>query len=287
MMLLNTSLLRERFIISDEKTDKEAFVAKGNRILLPLTTRNGEFSEKFVVRARSMHMALRMAAEITDSFFRIGPLMHRMKPFPWKQTWYDISGEFERPHYTESWICVYHKGRPIYKDGNYHPFLDVIEQCDIKNRAEYDKAIPIAKDLFQQSGKAMAIDHRVNIAAVIGTSETQSRCGLILRGATNTSTFNFSIKPKMGTDQKTIPVKTGLDITAAFLEGIELAFKVGRLKRNTGNAVENGQFETAAYNRIGRLNRFIEDKESFYDIFYRPEKPDLIHLMRQSQNIHV
>jgi hypothetical protein len=168
--------------------------------------------------------------------------------------------------------------------------LDVIEQCDIKNRAEYDKAITIATDLFQQSGRNYHIDHLVNIAAVIGVTETQSRCGLILRAPRYTSTFNVAVKPRKGNDFKTVPPERTLILAATYLEGIELAYTAGQIQNdlNAGRITktsDKAKFQQAALNRKGRLNKIINNYETFYDIYYRPEKPEFINLMRQSEAI--
>jgi len=288
MMLLNTSLLREKFEITTEKNKDNPIIARGNRILLSLVSKNGEFSERFIVRARSMHLALRMAGAITESFYHIGPLLNRVKPFPWRDIWYDISGEFDRSHFDQTWVSVYHKGRPIYKDGHYHAFLDVIEQCDIQNRAEYDKAVDIAIDLAKQTGQNITINHDVNIAAVLGTTDIQSRCGLILRAAQHPSTFNFTLRAHSKAKHHRVKPHDCFTMTAAFLEAIELSYAIGRLNKQLLNeeiteGSRQSRFLHAGRMRIGKLNQLIDSYESTHTMKYRVEKPDFIALMRQAE----
>lgn len=286
-MLLNTSLLRERFTIR-QSNEGHAIKAVGNRILLPLTSKNGNVKERFIVRAHSMHMALRMAAEISRKFATLGPLLNRQKPFNWKDCWYDLTTDFERPHVPETWIAVYHNGRVVFSEGAYHPFLDVIEQCDVKNRAEYDRAITIAEDVFKQAGKEVTIDHDINIALVIGVMEQKTRCGLILRASDGTRTFNMQIDPHSDYTDRPISIPNALQLASYFLEGIQLAVTTGYLQ----NQIQNGKLKTgsaaerkarAAYKRIGQLSQYIKGDENRYKIRYRPERPDFIDILEQAK----
>ena len=283
MMLLNTSLLRERFTITEDESGQKPLQAFGNRILLPLKSKNGEISERFVIRAHSMHMALKMAAEITKEFYEHGPIINRMIKLRWREIWFDISSDFERPHTPETWISIYHNGRPIFQDGDHHPFLDIIEQCDIKNRDEYDRALPLAVEIFKQAGKTVEIDHDVNIAAVIGVTEDSTRCGLILRAPDKTSTFNFTMKTNREKHFKPAP-HHGLELSAIYLEAIQLAVATGYIEQEIKQGKlretsDKGQKAKSSYHRIGRLNTTIESFEKTYDIRYRPEKPDFKFLI--------
>ena len=288
MMLLNTSLLRERFTITEKGSKQPPLVALGNRILLPLTHEESGMQERIVVRAHSMHMALRIAAAISYEFYKSGPIINRPKPLPWKEKWFDISSDFERPHTPETWVCVYHNGRVIYKDGEYHPFLDIIEQCDIKNRAEYDRAVTIAKDVFQQAGRDVTIDHNINIACVLGAMSDKIRCGLILRAPTRTTTFNI-IMEKKSDDPVPLRPHHGLNIAADYLEAIQLAVTCGYTEqlvaqKKISATSEKVKKSHASYRRIGRLNQSIASFENSYTIKYRPEKPDFSSLKDEAFN---
>jgi len=283
-MLLNTSLLRERFTITEKDDSHKPIEAFGNRILLPLHSKNGEITERIVVRAHSMHMALYMASEITKTFFKTGPVMHSMTSEKWKAMWYDVSGDFERPHNENTWISVYHKGRPIYQDGKHHPFLDIIEQCDIKNRDEYDRAIPMAVEIFKQAGRDIEIDYDVNIAAVIGITEHKTRCGLILRSPNRTTTFNFSMQNNIDKNIEPMP-HHGIELSATYLEAIQLSTSTHFIKdkiskNNLRETSQDAQYAKVSYTRIGRLNNVIDSFETMYDIRYRPEKPDFKNIIR-------
>lgn len=287
-MLINTSLLRERFVIEKTGFKEDPLIALGNRILLPLVSKNGALKERFVVRAHSMHMALRMASYITQEFYKNGPIINRPTPLSWKDTWYDISSDFERPHTPETWICIYHNGKIIFQDGEHHPFLDVIEQCDIKNREEYDRAIVVAEGIFKEAGKVVKIDHQVNIAFVVGAMEKSARCGLIMRVPENTSTFNFQIAPLRSDEEiqgkLTIPEHIGFELAADFLEGIQLTVTSARTEeRLNGGEISATSPEAkkmqSAFKRIGRLNASITAIENMYNIKFRPERPDFTQIL--------
>ena len=290
-MLLNTSLLRERFVIRQlNKSKPQEIQAVGNRILLPLSSKNGQIKERYVIRAHSMHIALRLAAEIAREFEVRGPLLNRSKPFNWKDYWYDLTTDFERPHVPETWCAVYNNGRVVFSDGNYHPFLDVIEQCDVKNRAEYDRAVTIAEDVFRKAGKEVVINHDINIALVIGVMEDKTRCGLIMRASHGTSTFNLQIEPNQEDEDKPVGIYGALSLSSYFLEAIQLAVTTGVTQaqiikgrmRETEPAAKKAH---AAYKRIGRLSQSIQTYEKRYSIRYRPERPDFVHILEDAKAI--
>ena len=288
MMLLNTSLLRERFIITEENSKQDPIIAMGNRILLPLVSKNQQIKERLIIRAHSMHIALALAAAITKEFHASGPIVNRQKPFAWKELWYDITNDFERPHTPETWCCIYNNGRPVFQDGDHHPFLDIIEQCDIKNRAEYDRAIPLAEEIFSKAGKTVKIDHDVNIAVVIGAMENQLRCGLILRAPRRTTTFNFMVEEKSEEDSHPLHPYHGLELASHFLEAIQLSVISGFIERQikNGDLVESDKKAvkaSASYRRIGRLSQSIETYEKLYKMRYRPEKPEFKHLLDEAR----
>jgi hypothetical protein len=237
-----------------------------------------------------MHIALRMAAIITREFHKNGPLLNRQTPFRWKDAWYDMTTDFERPHVPETWCSVYANGRVVYTDGAYHPFLDVIEQCDVKNRAEYDRAILIAEDVFKQAGKSVSIDHDVNIAIVIGVMDDKTRCGLILRSPTRTTTFNFQMTLD-GEANDTIDPHYGLLIAADYLEAIQLSVTTGFVQAqiHSGKIRETSPLAKkalAAYKRIGRLNQSIQGFENQFDIRYRPERPDFMEILEEAKGLN-
>ena len=123
-------------------------------------------------------------------------------------------------------MTVYQNGRVIYEDGagTRHPFLDIIEQCDARNKDDYEKTMEIAKDAFKQAGKLVNIDHDANVALVMKVVDNEGKCGVILRGPNKTTTFNLVATPKGDRD---VRPSQCLTVAAAFLEGIQLAFLIG------------------------------------------------------------
>jgi hypothetical protein len=276
MLLLNTSLLRERFTIRFNNKDEKPFEAFGNRVSLPLSNHDGTIRETFVIRSQTMHTALRMAAAIAKEFTLSGPIINRPVALDYNKIWYDIIKDFEKAYNPHIWCAVYYKGKVIFKDGDYHAFLNVIEQCDIQNKGDYDRSVSIAKDMFQQLGRIADIRHQLHIAAVYGATADKIRCGLALRTLQQERTFKFTLSANENTLQKIRPYE-GLSLAALYLEGIQLSILSGM-----GEATHPAPLH-AIYKRIGKINQSILFHEKRYHIYYRPERPDFKFLADEAR----
>jgi hypothetical protein len=163
-----------------------------------------------------------------------------------------------------------------------------MEQCDAHNRDEYDKAVLIAEDIFLQAGKAVKIDKDTNIAAVISVTDSRARCGLIMRGAKRPSTFSISLENNSDTKAIKRPEPhMCLNMSAAFLEAIQLAFVAGQLKAKIvayklTKASDEARQAEHARKRIGKLNAEIKSYENMFNVRYRPERPDLFHIIDET-----
>ena len=113
----------------------------------------------------------------------------------------------------------------MFSDGNYHNFLDVIEQFNTLNKGQYENALVAAQDSFDKLGKDVDIEYDVNIALVTVIDELSGRCSMILREPERTTTFNYSVKP--GEHIKQVDPSHVLNTCAAFLEGIQLCYIIG------------------------------------------------------------
>ena len=260
MSEFSASLLREKFVIHDampvDMTDNEPIIALSNRLKFPLTTRDGLTTETYVVRAQNMHTTARFAAQMYRDFYDYGSLIERRKPFNWEKAYKAITKGYESEWNPQRWISVYHNGRLVFEDGEgtRHPFLDIIEQCDARNKDDYEKTMEIAKDAFKQAGKLVNIEHDTNIALVMKVTDEEGKCGVILRGPNKTTTFNFTAHPKGG---RAVRASQCLTAAAAFLEGIQLAFMIGMTKQKVRydlidiHSEENRKAE-AASRKLGR-----------------------------------
>lgn len=283
MREFNTSLLREKFIIRDampaDMTDKEPIVALSNRLPLPLLSDDGDTAEEFIVRAQNMHTCARLGAQICREFQESGPILERRKPFDWKYAYLAVTKGYEKKWNPNRWVAVYHKGRLIFEDGetHRHPFLDIIEQCDARNKGDYEKAVKVAEDAFKQAGKLVNIEHDSNIALLMNITKAEGKCGVILRGPNHTTTFNFTARPRADRD---VNPSQCLTAAAAFLEGIQLAFSVGMTQQKLAYELIEPTSEEARKAResgekIGRLNGAIQQFENLLDVTYRPDRPSL------------
>lgn len=288
----NASLLREKFTIRDvmpagDEHDKPV-IALSNRLSMPMLSDDGKTREEFIVRAQNMHTCARFGAKIAQEFQDYGSLLERKKPFDWDYAFKSIIRGYETRWNPDIWIAVYHKGRIIYEGGagERHPFLDIIEQCDSRNKGDYAKAVAVAEDAFRQAGKAVNIKHESNVALVMHITAKEGKCGIISRGPNRTTTFNFVAKKKAG---RNVKVSQCLSASAAFLEGIQLAFRVGmtnmkvhyELIENTSNEAHQGK---DASQKLGRLNGAITQFENLLDVSYRPDRPSLADMIDQAED---
>lgn len=294
MTEFNTTLLREKFVIRDAmagkdgyRHDSEPVIALSNRMSLPLVSKDGETRETIVVRAQNMHSCARMAARIVQEFQETGPIIKRKTPFDWKFAWLSITKGYEARFNPNRWVAIYHKGRVIYEDGEQkrHPFLDIIEQCETRNPDNYERAVSVAEDAFRQAGKVVTIEHDSNIALVLNSSAAETRCGVIVRGPSRTMTFNFIAKPRAG---RPVRISQCISVSAAFLEGIQLAFQAGFIKQKLAyELIEPGSLEAErgreASGKLGRLNGAIQQFENLSDVIYRPERPDFGEIFDEAQ----
>lgn len=290
-MNLNTSLLREKFTIRGmEIPGQESSLAPNvhsNR--MPISLKAGDASpENYVVRAQNMHLCARMAAHLIRDYDKGGPLLHRVIPYKWEEVWAETVSGYEIAYNPERWVCVYHKGKPVFESGHRHPFLDVVEKCDAVNKdGDYDDSLKLAEDAFRRLGKDVQITYDSSMAIVLNLEKTQGRCGMILRGPERTTTFNYHLE-----SAKKIPVNPSqcVRVAAALLEGIQLSFMIGIANEKLrAGIIDSANFEARqareAKRRIATLNGEISSLETHYKVRYRPERPDFNRIIFEAEKI--
>lgn len=286
-MDFNTTLLREKFIIRDvlNAVSDESLVATSNRIAVNLTDARGITLETIIVRAQNMHLCIRMASKILQNFQRQGPLLAREISYNWDDTWQHIIGEHERKHNPDRWIAIFAKGQCLFKAGQYHQFLDLIEKCDAANPENYDASVRLAEDAFSQIGKDVSVDYESNIGLVVFVENNQGRCGIILRNSERNATFNFKLE---STAERPVSAVQCMNVCAAFLEGIQLSFVIGMAneKERLGVLLKSDPEwikAASARRRLGSLNAEIRTFENTMPVFYRPERPEFGELVSEAE----
>ena len=292
MYLFNSSLLREKFVIQDEKNSnpaESATIALSNRFVVELRNpQHPKDKEVFIVRGHNMHSVIRMAARIIHDFTNGGPIANRQNRYKWENVWDAIVNDYEFAYNPDRWIAIYKDGKCVFTSGDHHPFLDLIEKCDHDNNKDYDYAIPLAEKLFEQTGKSVKIVHDANVALSVNFEREEARLGIILRGSNKTTTFSFAVRPKKAKDYINIP--QCLAAAAAFLEGIQLAFLVGmntekmRIRLIERFSKEEKQTKDGR-RRLNRLIAEITSMETAFDVRYRPEKPDFELLVTEAEEL--
>lgn len=291
-----SSLLREKFIIHDpdvKRSDNEPITALSNRMVIHFRRDSEDEGEIYVIRAQNMHLCVRFAGRLLQSYNTGGSLLNRANPFDWESAWEPMVNDYERMFNEDLWVAVYHHGKTIFKKGEHHTLLDLIEKCDSDNDKDYEYAITMAENAFKQSGKVVKINYDANVALVTTFERSEGRCGVILRGADGTTTFNYKVAPKAGTRGEApqpINIPQCLSISAAFLEGVQLAFMVGMnmFKMRIGiieGSSKQDQQTREAQRRLGRLNAEIANLDSNFDVRYRPEKPEFYRIMSEAEEL--
>src|SRR5690606_2829809 len=116
-------------------------------------------TDHFVLRTQNMHSCVRLGAAIAREFYERGSIRQRVQQFRWDFIWRDVVKGYEKDWNDKIWGVIYQNGRPIFSDGNHHPFLDIIEQCALHAKGEYKNCLPFAEQAFQQAGKIVKIDY--------------------------------------------------------------------------------------------------------------------------------
>lgn len=290
MAEFNATLLREKFVIKDampEKHDDKPIVALSNRLTLPLSRPRTDTHENLVIRAQNMHTAVRLGARLAQDFQDYGPLLDRPTPYDWEDAYEAITKGYESRFNPNLWVAVYHKGRTLFEKGatERHPFLDVIEQCDARNKDDYEKAVAVAEDAFKHAGKLVNIEHDANVALVVNVTDEEGKCGIIVRGPSRTTTFSFTARKKAG---RPVRPSSCLSASAAFLEGIQLAFQVGMIRQKlryelVGKSSEEAHKGEDAAQKLYRLNSALTQFEGMYEVRYRPDKPDFKTMVEEAE----
>jgi len=271
-LVFNTSLIREKIIISDESVmmgEKDPVALMSNRIAMPLGR------EVIVVRGQNMHSTLRFAARLVREIRRTGPLTPHAGTFDWNDAWLETLSTYEQRYNPRNWISVYSEGRTLFTN-NENAYMEVIEQCDHVSGEEYDAAIGLAEKAFAKAGKPVEISHFATVAAVINAEEAAVRCGIIHRAPDHTTTFNF-VCTEGGS--KPLPDHS-MKVAAGYLEAINLAFIVSNLiQQSDDEDTKKTLHRQDAGRRLGRIRQEIDNFEDMLKVRYRPEKPDFFRGM--------
>lgn len=284
MSNFDTSLLRERFTIYnlDHSNTQAPVIAVSNRIECRFVNeRNGE-EEIFIVRGKNIHSCIRMVARMHLSYKNGGFLMKRARAYDWQEAWHPVLNDYERIYNPDRWLCVYHAGKPVFEQGDRHPFVDMIEHVDVANKEGYSLSLKLAESAFKKTGKNVEIEYDGNIAYTLSADANCIRNGITLREAQRTTTFTY--QASMMTHERPLSVSLCLFSAAAFLEGFQLSFLVGqnsvKLQNNLIERLSDEHKQTReARKRLERLSAEISNLSDSYKVTYRPERPSFKKLI--------
>jgi len=281
------SLLREKFTIRERDIDGDVTIALGNRLAVPLS----KTLPPLIIRAHSMHIALRYGAEILRQLSYISHIENIETFVDWQEKWDNIIKAFETEHTPQTWVCVYFKGKPIFQTSRHHMFFDVIEQCEYQNQHSadnYEKSILMAQRAFKQMGKPVSIDQESHVGFVLDDGEKELRFAIILRTPEQKATF--IARMSMNDDVQLTPRPfEALQLGADYIEGINLAVRSGFMESQIAQgSISKYSDEMKKYQslqrRLGKLDMSIAQAERRHTLKYRPEKPDLKLIQKQCKD---
>ena len=278
MTTFQTSLIREVFYFKDPKNfshDQEENALRNNRIALSLS-REG-VSESVIVRTNAMHVALRFAARIYYDFCKPagGSFLNRGFPIDWDEMWDKTLSDYDQRYgKNEMWSAVYIDGRAMFRTRQDY-FMDIIEQCALLAKNEYDEIPTVAESMLKKLGKDIKITYQSLVACVLSDEAGRLRCGTMQRSVVKDSIFNFQM---FGGEGQSDRIYHGLMAAAAFLEGLDLKYTIQkRKKQDASGELEKNSWEMRqmyqASERQKTLAKEIERYEGIYDMTYRPDKP--------------
>lgn len=277
----NTTLLRERFVISDTSGQEEMIVALSNRIVLPLYDKFGAIAETFIIRAHTMAISTSLAAQIAKSYEKLGPIATRQKKFNWDKCWGFVNDQYEQNYNPKAWCAIYHDGKKIFSTNEYHILLDLIEQFENKNKQKYEKSLEMAEQALKDAGQSVKISYDSNVALIIKCEKKVSRVGIVIRSPKRTNTFNLTAKQKT-TDHPLSP-SACLQVASSFLDAIQLSYVIGslneRIKRGMSSWRTNDDKQRAdAHRKLHMMESLVTAFIGGYDVNFRPERPEF-HLL--------
>lgn len=286
MKTFETSLLREKFILrtSDKQLPVEAL---SNRMVCTLIDSEGRVTDTLVVRSHNSYSCVRMVAYILRSYNLGGSIIIR-RNFDWTTLWEDTQSSYEKSYNPDQWVAVYHDGKVLFEEGDRHPFLDMIEQCDAAHDGSYEAATDLAEKAFAQTGCSVEIKHDTNMALMIRGERDKIYTGLTLRSSNRTTVFKFTVSRIE--DGNPISLVQSILVAAAYLESIQICFLIGANTEKmiaeiivTGSAEAKQTRESQA--RLGQLRREIGALETSYVVSYKPEAPDFQTLINNAQEL--
>lgn len=286
MPVFEAMLVRERINMSQRPVDAGAegqtqlTVIRSTRLHLQLPGRVR--TENVVIRAQNMHTTLRIGAKVLFSFFKNGLFTRRAEPFDWSAMWELLLTNYERKYAPDLWAAVYIDGEAVFKTEK-APFVDVIEQCALLSVDNYDATMQLTEKVMGHLGHDTQIEHVAKVAAVFTDEGTQLRCGVIHRSGGKDTTFSFTASG----GETYSRVIQGFHIAASFLEAIEIRHYMREVQRklHIGGLTKSSP-EMVKYNagpqRLKDLRRALETFEEHFNVYYRPEKPDIFVPPRES-----
>lgn len=272
---MTLSLLREKFTIREIGLDATPTIALGNRLLIDLPGQK----TPLIIRGHSMHMTLRLGAELMKQLSYLTHIENVETMFDWAKLWAKHADQYEKTVTPETWIVIYYKGQIIFEESPHHGFLDIIEQCEYKNNMKgehYQKSLIMAQQAFQQMGRSVMIEEESHVGFILDNEDRlEMRFAIILRMPGHRGTFVVRLSKNAVRPE----THDALMIAADFIEAINMAVRLGFLEKQLtqqkkGSISELIKNQSVFSKRLSTLSVRVQQAETKFTMKYRPERPD-------------
>ncbi len=267
------SLLREKILVVERDED-----GRDGRVLETLRSNRCAFTVRgieFVVRTKYVHHSLRMMAKLVKDFEQKGPFGVRKVDF--NLFWQETLSAFDRDQDTIGWCQFFIDGEVAFAT-EAMPYAEVIERCAIVAATDdYEASFETTERMFADSGKHIELRNSSILTATVKEFDDYLTCAIINRKGKSATISSMSIMH----DPNRASFSQGLDLTANFLEAINLGFRLEKYKKQY--YLSQKSFPQHAKNEAKdvRARKFDLDKaitmfEQTHKMRYRPERPQLM-----------
>lgn len=284
----SAQLTREKFLLHPEleniSEDQAIASAAANRLDIKLPSKKSDDIETFIIRAQNMHTCLRIGGHVAYHFFEHGYLpstgRHR---FEWKFIFKSVTEVYEEKWNPDIWAVIYHKGRPIFKEGcDYEPFLDVVEKSMAYEKTDYSAVVHVLEAMFERAGRPVKVTYDGEPVMKLNGNSREARLNVIRRGPNGKEVLKSQIKRKATRDVRISPCLTA---AAAIFEAYQLGFyvaKVNEMMHHAKLTLSNPEAVQGdhASRRITRMEEALEEFEEMYNVAYRPKAPNFEHFSK-------
>lgn len=267
------SLLREKILVVERNDD-----GRDGRVLETLRSNRCAFNVRgteLVVRTKYVHHALRMMAKLVKDFADHGPF--GVRKVDYTLFWQEALSRYDRDQDHIGWCQFFIDGEVAFATEK-KPYAEVIERCAIVAQTDdYEASFETTERLFADSGKHIELRNSSILTASIKEQDAYLSCGIINRKGKSATISSMNVYH----DMNKASFAQGINLTANFLEAINLGFRLEKFKKQYNLSPKAFPSQDMTQAQAVRARKFDLDKtitmfEQTHKMRYRPERPQLM-----------